>query len=510
MSNFMSALKNEMNNELCTTENGAVGYKTTGTKLVDLNFAVASLRKKSKEEIADMFIGAYYENPMLAIKWLFYLRDITQGLGERRSFRVIMNYLARQHEDIALAVLNLIPEYGRWDDLVELLDCNNANVSNEILTIIKTQLNKDIVNRASNKPISLLGKWLPSENASSKNTKRKASIIRDYLNLTPRNYRLTLSALRNYLDVVECKMSAKEWNEINYSSVPSKANLCYANAFMRNDEERRRAYLESLKKGETKINAGVLFPHDVVHKYNNNHHWWYRVGSYDETLEQMWKSLKDMGGIKNTIVVADGSGSMGVMVDNNSSVSALEVANALAIYCGERCSGEFKDKYITFSSRPQLVDFTNAKSLHDKLEIAYRHNEVANTNIEAVFDLILSTAINNHMTQDEIPQNILILSDNEFDCMVEGNPTVSLFKQIATKYNKAGYDLPRLIFWNLNSRTNTIPMKQNKLGVTLVSGFSANVMNMVLNNELDPYKALLKELNKDRYLAIEECLEGVI
>lgn len=510
----MTAVKNEMDNRTSITENGAVGWATTGKKLLDLNFAVASLRKASEQEIINKFIDAYYENPMLAMKWLFYLRDVTQGLGERRSFRVIMNYLAEQHTDIAMAVLELISEYGRWDDLLELIDCNNTTVINKVLDIIKTQLKTDLRNLKENKSASLLAKWLYSENASSKDTKIKAKTIRQYLGFTPKQYRQTLSKLRKYLDVVECKMSAKEWENIDYSAVPSKANIKYSNAFMRNDEDRRRAYLESVKKGETKINASVLFPHDVVHKYSRSGYWSCGVGSYDEALEQMWKSLKDIGNIENTIVVADGSGSMTTRVDNNSSVTALEVANALAIYCGERCNGEFKDKYITFSSRPQLVDFTNANSLHDKLEIAYKHDEIANTNIEAVFDLILKTAINNHMTQNEIPQNVLILSDMEFDYCARSNGgkyvDATLFNTIANKYAQYGYKLPRLIFWNVNSRTDTIPVKQNEMGIALVSGFSANIMKLVLNGELDPYKALVKELDSDRYKPVEEAICHII
>ena len=510
MSNFMSAMKNEMDNRTSITENGAVGWATTGKNLLDLNFAVASLRKASEHKIISKFIDAYYENPRLAIKWLFYASDVIEGLGERRTFRVIMNYLAEQHTDIAIAVLKLIPEYSRWDNLITLIECNNKNVVEEVLDIIRIQLNFDIDNMRHNKPISLLGKWMPSSNCSSKDTKRKATIIRNYLGWDEKKYRKTLSALRKYLDVVECKMSAKEWENIDYSAVPSKANIKYSNAFMRNDEDRRRAYLESVKKGETKINASVLFPHDVVHKYSRSGYWSYGVSYYDEALEQMWKSLKDIGNIENTIVVADGSGSMTTRVDNNSSVTALEVANALAIYCGERCSGEFKDKYITFSSRPQLVNFSNASSLHNKLEIAYKHNEISNTNIEAVFDLILNTAINNHMTQNEIPQNVLILSDMEFDSATYGRVNATLFDTIANKYAQYGYKLPRLIFWNLNSRTDTIPVKQNEMGVALVSGFSANIMKLVLNGELDPYKALVNELDSDRYKAVEEAICHII
>lgn len=513
MSNFMTAMKSEMDNRISITENGAVGYATTGKKLLDMNFAVASLRKASEQEIVNKFMDAYYENPMLAIKWLFYLVDCREGLGERRTFRVIMNYLAEQHTDIAIAVIKLIPEYSRWDNLITLIECGNKEVVNEALLTIKTQLALDKMNMREDKPISLLAKWMPSENASSKDTKRRATIIRNSLEWDERRYRKTLSALRKYLDVVECKMSAKEWKNIDYSTVPSKANIKYSNAFMRNDEERRRAYLESLKKGETKINAGVLFPHDVVHKYGTNDYWRHNIKSYDEALEQMWKSLKDIGNIENTIVVADGSGSMTITVDNNCSVTALEVANSLAVYCGERCSGEFKDKYITFSNRPQLVDFTNANSLHDKLEIALRHNEVANTNIEAVFELILNTAINNHMTQEEIPQNVLILSDMEFDTCVRSNYgriNTILFDTIANKYAQYGYKLPRLVFWNLASRTGTIPVKQNDMGVALVSGFSANIMKLVLNGELDPYKALVKELNSTRYKAVEDAVSTLV
>lgn len=365
--------------------------------------------------------------------------------------------------------------------------------------------------------ISLLSKWMKSENASSNETKKYAKILREGLNLPSRNYRKMLSTMRKYIDVVECKMSAREWNAINYETVPSRANLIYNNAFLRNDEERRREYLGKLEKGEVKINAGTLYPHDIVHKYGYG-------SSVDTALEELWKALPNtVQGCGNTIVVADGSGSMTCNVGGNTRVIALDVANALAIYFAERSSGEFKDKYITFSEKPQLVDFSNAKSLRDKLAIARRHSEVANTNIEAVFDLILSTAINNHMTQDEIPANILIVSDMEFDSCATTNshcsngwfsyrerPTTTLLNTIEQKYKAAGYKLPRLIFWNVNSRTGTIPVKENDLGVALVSGFSVNIVNMVMSNKLDPYECLLDVLNTERYQPIEDALKDII
>ena len=224
--------------------------------------------------------------------------------------------------------------------------------------------------------------------------------------------------------------------------------------------------------------------------------------NHDDALEEMWKALPDtVNENGNTIVVADGSGSMMVGV-GGTNVTALSVANALAIYFAERSSGQFKDTYITFSERPQLVDFGNCCSLREKIELALRHNEVANTNIEAVFDLILTTAVKKKMKQIELPQNILIVSDMEFDHAVHGRPDTRLFTEIADRYAQNGYNLPRLIFWNVNSRTGTIPVIENNLGIALVSGFSVTIANMMLSGELDPYKCLVEQLMSERYARI--------
>jgi hypothetical protein len=246
--------------------------------------------------------------------------------------------------------------------------------------------------------------------------------------------------------------------------------------------------------------------------------WSSRLKAKDVTIEALWKALPDtVKGCGNTIVVADGSGSMTTTVDNNSRVTALEVANALAIYFAEHSSGQFKDKYITFSERPQFVDFSNCKTLHDKLHTALMHNEVANTNIEKVFDLILTSAVNNHMHQEDLPKNILIISDMEFDSCATCNSynrysygrsriSQTLFDTIAQKYAREGYKMPRLVFWNVNSRTGTIPVKENDLGVALVSGFSVNVAKMVMSGKTDPFECLLETLNSERYAPIEEAL----
>ena len=508
---FMNAIKNELSNETQRTENGAVGFRTTGKELLDLNFAVASLRRASESDIINRFIRAYFEDKVVAIKWLFYARDAREGLGERRLFRIVMEEFAKQEPQVTKELIKLVPEYGRWDDLWCLLE---TDLADDVVELVAKQLTEDCDNMLHNKSISLLAKWLPSLNASSEQTKKYASILCKKTQATPRSYRKTLSEMRKYIDVVERKMSAKQWNEIDYEAVPSRANLIYNNAFLRNDEERRREYLGKLEKGEVKINAGTLYPHDIVHKYMSNGRSWYSMGlnAYDATLEGLWKALPNtVKGAENTIVVADGSGSMTCNVGGNTKVSALDVANALAIYFAERASGEFKDKYITFSSRPQLVDFSNAKSLRDKIQIALRHNEVADTNIEATFNLILRTAVNNHMAQEDMPKNILIISDMEFNAAT-GYQRINetLFTTIANKYAAYGYQLPRLVFWNVNSRTGTIPVKQNELGVALVSGFSVNIVNMVMSNKTDPYECLLDTLNTERYQAVEDAVKDIL
>lgn len=510
---FVNNLKETLNEEFntSTTTNGAIGYRTTGKELLDINYSVSSMRDMNEQEIVDKFIKVFYENKLLAVKWLFFARDVREGLGERRLFRTCIKYLAENHSEIAKATIKLVSEYGRWDDLLCLLD---TNLCDDVIKLFKEQLDEDIKNMNDNKPISLISKWLPSVNTSSKETKRLAHIIISKLGFTEKQYRKMLSKLRSYLKIVETYMSKNEWDKIDYSTVPSRANLIYSDAFLRNDEERRKKYLDSLQKGETKINSSVLFPHDIVHKYFENSYREELKKTDDISLEEMWKALPNyINNQENTICVADGSGSMTDEV-GGTNVTALEVANALAIYFSERSSGQFKDNYITFSENPQLVNFSEAKSLREKIEIALKYNEVADTNIEAVFDLILQTAINNNMSQNELPQNILILSDMEFNnCIVtnnNSNPSKKLFETFSERYKEHGYKLPRLVFWNICSKTNTIPVKENELGVALVSGFSPTIAKMVLSDNLDPLDCLLEQINSERYKPVENAIKDII
>lgn len=320
--------------------------------------------------------------------------------------------------------------------------------------------------------------------------------------MSSRKYRLLLSELRAYQDVVEVRMCGGKWEKIDYEKVPSLANLKYKNAFLRHDEKRRIEFLNSVERGESKINMKVATPVDVVSRYVERG---YNVKDYDRTLELAWSNLKDVM-VKETLVVADGSGSMTVPVSGNT--TALDVANALAIYTSEHNTGIYKNRYITFSNRPQFVEFGESDRLRDKIITSLEHNEVSNTNIEAVFDLILSVAVKNRIPEEEMIANILIISDMEFDMAQgwyrDGNAlTQTLFEGIKKRYEKAGYKLPKLIFWNVNSRTKTIPLTENELGVVLVSGFSQNVLKMVMSSKFDPYDVLIEMITSKRYDRIE-------
>ena len=497
--NFVNAMQSELNSEKKLTTNGAIGWATSGKKLLDLNFAVTSLRDASEQEIIDKFIGAFYEDQMTAIKWLFFTRDAREGTGERRLFRVVMKWLAENKSEIAKAVMEYIPFYGRWDDMWCLLD---TELKQNVINMVGRQLSIDDTNMKNKHSISLMYKWLPSDNASSSETKRFANIIRTGLGITSCNYRKMLSNRRAYLDVVECKMSARQWNEIDYEAVPSRANLIYNDAFLRNDTERRREYLSKLEKGEAKINASVLFPDDIVHKYGDGSAWSTRVKKYDATLEGLWDALPTLS-TENTLVVRDGSGSM--------MGKPMDVSTALAIYMAERTTGDFHNKFITFSANPRLIDLNGCTTLRDKLIKCYAETECSNTNIYKVFKLILDTAIHNKMKQEDMPKNIVVVSDMQFDGRAH-NLNDTLFDTIAKEYAQYDYLLPRLVFWNVNeySRNNVTPVQQNELGVVLMSGYSANLIKMVMSNQVDPYQCLLEQVNSERYQVIEDAVKNLI
>lgn len=503
---FMGAVKetlNEIPYNVSVTENGAIGYKTTGHPLLDINFAASSLRNKSDGEIVDMFEKAYCDTPLDSILWLFYLRDVRGGMGERRSFRIILRHMAESHPEVIAGVIPYIAEYGRYDDMWVLLE---TNFRKPVLELIKKQIVSDLNGAKENKSISLLGKWLPSRCSKNLKNKEYVRVICDGFGITPYTYQKITSTLRKHLKIVECDMSAGRWSVIDYNKVPAKANLLYNSAFLKHDEERRRKFLSALENHEegVKINAGTLFPHDIVHKYWNH-------GKLDQTLEELWKALPGGTGYTDVMIVCDGSYSMHKLIDKKSSLQAMEACFALTIYFAERAEGVFKNRFITFSSRPKYVDIGNCKTLIDKLNCLLRHNECSSTDIKKVFDMILETAVNNHLTQDQLPGTVLVLSDMEFDNPCACNPRLNatLFDYITKRYKNAGYKMPRLAFWNLCSRTGTIPVKENENGLVLVSGFSPVTMKMVMSGNLDPFDAMLDVLYTERYRPIYETVKGI-
>lgn len=500
------------------TENGAIAYSTTGKALLDINYQISTMRQWTETQIVDAWRKAYNENPRLAIRWLAYLLSVRGGQGERRSSRIILKDMANNGgSHIVSNVLEYVVELSRWDVVYDLM--NNAETYEAVANLIRKQWKQDVWAMNHNKPCSLAAKWFSSANSKSEDTRKEGLITCKILGLSETQYRKTLSMLRKYIDVVERKMCSNNWQAIDYEKVPSKANLIYNKAFLRHDEERRRAYLGALDKGEAKINSSVAYPHDIVHKYSFAGWGGYNTKDYDSALEAMWRSLPDM--VKDgssTIVCRDDSGSMTTIVDPKSSVSALEVATALSIYFAERCKGPYHNKFFSFSETPRIMELDGKKSLHDKLKYCYNHSEVANTNIAALFDLILETAVRNHCDQSEIPDNLLIISDGQFDSMCcastsrysRGIPD-TLFDTISKKYKRAGYKMPKLIFWNCSSRAGNmaIPVQEhNKFPAILVSGFSVNTLKMVMSNKTNPWDALVDTLMDPKWEKMEQLAFG--
>lgn len=510
-----SYIKNHNNRS--RTENGAWGLRTTQHELLDLHFQVSSLRTRSPRYIADSFVKAYYEDPHYAVKWLFYLRDIAEGLGERRSFRICMGYLANSQPEIAREVMELIPRYGRFDDLMVYLD---TPLQEEMGAYIGRQLKADLEAMEEGRPASLLAKWLPGINTSSAATRAMAVRIAGLLGMGRREYRRTLSALRAYLDVVEVKMSASRWEKVDYERVPAKAGLRYDAAFARHDRERRVDYLRRVCLEDGKLNSRGIMPYEVVHRILACGSGWNGNKFLRDNLlaELLWQKLLEEGfrndwGLEDCIVVADGSGSMYSPVSG--SVSAIEVCHSLAIYFAAQLKGVFHDMAISFSETPQLIDLSQGGSLKSRLEIMRAHDEVANTNIEAVFRLLLDMALSHDVPAEQIPGQVLIISDMEFDeasGQYEDDETQSLdrtlFEGVAAEYAEAGYPMPRLIFWNVCGRSDTIPAVTGDQGICLLSGFSQNAMKVAADRRIrDPYKSLLHTLDCPRYAPVEEALQ---
>jgi len=491
---FLDELETTMNDDnIAYTENGALAFATSGSKVLDFFSNGGALRERGTTSVIDVFEKAYAENPLLATKALFYFRDVRGGQGERKTFRTLLTHCANKHPEAVRTNLALIAEYGRWDDLYSLVD---TPLENDIWPLIDVQLAEDI---NSDKP-SLLAKWLASENASSDTTKKYARKTRVALNMSSRAYRKVLSAIRAKIGLVEQDISTNNWSDIQYDKLPSKAGLQYRKAFYRHDAERYAHFLEQVKAGEKKINAATLYPYEIVEKTKATGYV-YGQGTISAseiaTLDAMWNALPDYfdGNECSGLVVADTSGSM--------SGRPITVSVSLAIYTAERNTGVFKDKFITFSNRPSLQT-VKGNNIVEKVQNLSKAHWDMNTNVKAVFDLILDTAKKNHSPQEDLPTHLYIVSDMEFDSCASSGVNERLFETIAKEYEANDYKMPFLVFWNVNSRNNQQPMTMDKRGFQLVSGCSPSIFTSLLSNKaVSAYELMLNVLNSERYSAIQ-------
>jgi hypothetical protein len=484
---FQQALVNESN--ITLTENGAITNASTLNNLLDFFYHAPA--KRGQAEVEMLFHKAFSSEPGLATRIMFYLRDPRGGQGERDSFRKCLAIVHKENHDIFTAVAGLVSEYGRWDDILSYVDDEYVNA------LVAVQLHKDLGSMAKGESVSLLAKWMPSINTSSKETKTLGRKWAKVLSFSEKKYRQTLSALRAHIDIVESKMSANKWSDVNYSAVPSRASLLYKEAFKKHDATRYEEFTTKAVNGEVKINSAVLFPYDIISKYGVNSGW---GGSVDPTLEALWKQLPNYADTtKNALVVADVSGSM--------SGTPLEVCISLAIYIAERNSGCFKDQFITFSTHPKL-EMLVGKTLRERINNLSQANWDMSTNLEAVFDLVLTAAVNNNISQDELPDSIFIISDMEFDRCV-GNSNMTNFKNAQKKFTDAGYTLPKIIFWNVASRNTQSPVTKDEKGVYLVSGNSPSIFQKAVNaTATTPIEMMMEVLDNPRYAAVKAAIES--
>lgn len=480
---MLNYLKEETN--LKSTENGGITHKSSLSSTLDYFAQCGALRPRREEDIINLFSKALGEDALLSMKLLFYTRGIREcGLGERRTFQILIKYLANNHTEIMRKNIGIIPMFGRWDDIYALFD---TPLEKDAIALIKKQLEEDL---SSENP-SLMAKWLKSENTSSRESVRLAVKTYNGLGMTPRTYRKTLSQLRKKIDIVETKITKGDYESIDYSKLPSNAGLKYRSAFYEHDEERYSAFLQSLSKGEVKVNSSTLYPYQIVGKV-------LKGDSNRALLNGMWENLPNYikNDDENSIAVVDVSGSM--------YGTPMEMAISLGLYLAEKNHGAFANHFITFSDNPELVE-VKGLDFYDKVRNIKRANWGMNTDINATFDLILNTAIKHKVPQEDIPSRIFVISDMEFDEATSSHywrngvekPNFQIIKE---KFEKAGYTMPRLVFWNVNSRNDNIPMTMNDDGVQLVSGATPYLFELLLENKfVGAYELMLQELNKEIY-----------
>lgn len=495
---MLELIKQEANRAF--TENGAVSNAGTLSDCLDLFATIGALRRQSDAEITDRFLRAYCETPDLAMKTLFYARDVRGGLGERRVFRTILTWLAKNAPQSLIKNLPYIAEYGRWDDLLVLLD---TPLRDNAVSLLHEQLKKDIEASQNSGEISLLAKWLPSVNTSNAAAVRKAKLLAKSFEMTEWEYRKTLVQLRAKIRILENNLRERDYS-FDYSKQPSKAMFKYRRAFQRNDAQRYNAFLQRVSSGAASLHTDTLMPYELVAPYLDDHFFSYENRSYMRTITEeeklvlnaTWDALPSFPTEENALAVVDTSGSM---YWEGKPLPAA-VALSLGLYFAEHNHGVFHNHFIEFSATPRLIELKGS-SFADKLRYAASFNEIGSTKIEAVFDLVLNTAIKHKVRQSELPTRLIIISDMEFDrCVFDAEKTN--FDNAKQKFAAAGYTLPQLVFWNVASRVRQQPVTMNEQGVVLVSGCTPRIFSMLVTDNLSPYEFMLKTLGADRYAKI--------
>lgn len=495
--NFAEAMENKSNWKV--TENLAPARTTTGDNLVDLFAIIGAMRERPEADIISMWENAYRENPELAVRMIFYAGDIRGiGLGERRTFRILIKHLANTHPSIMRKNIENIPYYNRWDSLYELVA---TPCEHDMWTIVRMQWLEDFGNMKHNKPISLMAKWLASVNASSKKTCMLGRKTARELHLSESLYRRALSQLRAYLKVVEKSMSAQEWATIEYSTVPSYAMKNYSQAFARHDRDRFSSYKESLEQkiadgtiSQKDIKSATLFPYDLVRKYiDNDSEFWFRgsyIGRYDTITEAQWKALPDyLDEEANVVVMADVSGSM-----YSPNYQPISASLGLALYFAQHNKGIYHNKYMTFTDRPSFLTINENASLRDQLAQAWSAGVGYSTNLERAFTYILDTAIENNVKPEEMPKALVVVSDMEIDPFFRGKG-LDFLEEMARRFRNAGYSIPRILLWNVSAKSNTFHAKSTNPNVVFASGYSASA-----------FTSIIKGINKDAYAVMYDTL----
>jgi hypothetical protein len=470
------------------TENGAVSPATTCSDTLDLFAAVGALRRESEHEITQRFLRAFAENRDLALKLAFFARDVRGGLGERYVFRTILRWLAEGEPDSVRKNIGFVPEYGRWDDLLVLI---GTPVQKDVLAFIGETLRADVTALNGGENVSLLAKWLPSVNASCARTVKAAKIVARSLGMTDAEYRKTLTKLRARIKLIENNLRTRDYT-FSYEQQPSKAMFKYRKAFLRNDETRYTEFLGRVRTGDAKMHTGTLTPYDIIAPLVS---WRKPKVSRAERLsiDTTWNAQEDFTRAEDALVVIDGSGSMYAGAEPLPAAVAL----SLGIYFAERNKGAFRNHFITFSENPQLVKI-KGRDIAEKVRYCETFNEIANTNIQKVFELILETAVVNKLPQKDMPATLYMISDMEFDWCVE-DADLTNFECAKALFEANGYALPQVVFWNVASRNRQQPVTKNEQGVALVSGATPRIFQMLTSGTLSPYAFMMEVLGSERY-----------